>query len=232
LTCTLGSGAQTWERVWAVDLDPVEGSPLFPPPKTLADPLVPLLVLQPPSLVLPLAATPSLSFFPPRTSIGSHNPSHCPHLLLSKVQPSPLGSPSSWCKPSIGVWWEEEGRRKERTQGDLVVIFFIYAAIQLVIRSSMWFGRGAVKNFVGGRTTVVLLVSGDFAWVISGNHCKNHVELCYIFPKSTYALDSEVYFMRYCILNSPRLLSKNWSRVYFVGCLGPFRFWNLIIIWI
>jgi hypothetical protein len=139
----------------------------------------------------------------------SHNPSRRPHLLLSKVQPSPLGSPSSWCKPSIGVWWEEEGRRKGRTQGDLVVIFFIYAAIQLVIRSSMRFGRGAVQNFVGGRKTVVLLLPGDFAWVISGNHCKNHVEVCYIFPKSTYALDSEVYFMRYRILNSPRLLSKN-----------------------
>jgi hypothetical protein len=90
-----------------------------------------------------------------------------------------------------------------------VVIFFICAAIQLVIRSSMRFGRGVVQNFVGGQTTVVLLVSGDFAWVISGNHCENHVDLCHIFPKSTYALDSEAYFRRYRILNSPRLLSKN-----------------------
>jgi hypothetical protein len=68
---------------------------------------------------------------------------------------------------------------------------------------------GAVQNFVGGQTAVVLLVSGDFEWVISVNHCKNHVEICHIFPKSTYALDSEVYFRRYRILNSPRLLSKN-----------------------
>jgi hypothetical protein len=43
-----------------------------------------------------------------------------------------------------------------------VVIFFICAAIELVIRSSMRFGRGAVQNFVGGRTSVVLLVSRDF----------------------------------------------------------------------
>jgi hypothetical protein len=45
--------------------------------------------------------------------------------------------------------------------------------------------------------------------VISGNHCENNVELCHIFPKSTYALDSEVYFRRYCFLNPTRLLSKN-----------------------
>jgi hypothetical protein len=90
-----------------------------------------------------------------------------------------------------------------------VVIFFICAAIQLVIRSSMRFGRGVVQNFVGGQTTVVLLVSEDFAWVISGNHCENHVDLCHIFLNSTYALDSDAYFRRYRILNSPRLLSKN-----------------------
>jgi hypothetical protein len=73
----------------------------------------------------------------------------------------------------------------------------------------MRFGRGAVQNFVGGRTAVVLLVSGDFSGVVSGNHCENHVELCHIFPKSTYTLDLEVYFRRYRILNSARLLSKN-----------------------
>jgi hypothetical protein len=73
----------------------------------------------------------------------------------------------------------------------------------------MRLGRGAVQNFVDGRTTVVLLVSWDFSWVISGNHCKNHVELCHNFPNSTYALDSEVYFRRYRCLNPVRLLSKN-----------------------
>jgi hypothetical protein len=73
----------------------------------------------------------------------------------------------------------------------------------------MRFGRGVVQNFVGGRIAVVLLVSRDFSWVISGNNCENHVELCHIFPKSTYALDSEVYFRRYHILISPKLLSKN-----------------------
>jgi hypothetical protein len=73
----------------------------------------------------------------------------------------------------------------------------------------MRFGRGAVQNFVGGRTTVVLLVSGDFSGVISGKHCENHEDLCHIFPTSTYALNSEVYFRRYRCLNPARLLSKN-----------------------
>jgi hypothetical protein len=73
----------------------------------------------------------------------------------------------------------------------------------------MRFGRGVLQNFVGGRTTVVLLVFGDFSWIISGNHYENHVELCHIFPKSTYGLNLEVYFTRYHILISPRLLSKN-----------------------
>jgi hypothetical protein len=72
------------------------------------------------------------------------------------------------------------------------------------------------RNFVGGRTTVVLLVSRDFSWVISGNHCDNQVELCYTFPKSTYALDSVVYFRSYRCLNPARLLSKN--RLHGVSC--------------
>jgi hypothetical protein len=46
----------------------------------------------------------------------TQNPSR-PHPPLSEVQPSPLGSPSCGCELSIGVWREEEGRRKGRTQG-------------------------------------------------------------------------------------------------------------------
>jgi hypothetical protein len=41
----------------------------------------------------------------------------------------------------------------------------------------MRFGRGVVHNFVGGRTVVVLLVSGDFSGVVSGKHYENHVEI-------------------------------------------------------
>jgi hypothetical protein len=73
----------------------------------------------------------------------------------------------------------------------------------------MRIGRGAVQNFVGGRTAVVLVVSGKFSWVNSGNQWENHVELCHTFPTSTYAVDLELYFRRYRCLNPGRLLSKN-----------------------
>jgi hypothetical protein len=48
------------ERVWAIDLDPMDGSPLSSP--TLADPLsFSLMVAATPTLSTPLAAAPSLS---------------------------------------------------------------------------------------------------------------------------------------------------------------------------
>jgi hypothetical protein len=72
------------------------------------------------------------------------------------------------------------------------------------------------RNFVGRRIAVVLSVSGDFSWVISGNNCDNQVELCHTFPKSTYALNPEVYFRSYRCLNPARLLSKN--RLQGVSC--------------
>jgi hypothetical protein len=65
------------------------------------------------------------------------------------------------------------------------------------------------NRFAGGRTSVVLAVSGDFSWVISDNQYDNHVDLCHTFPTSTYALDSELYFRRYRCLNPGMLLSKN-----------------------
>jgi hypothetical protein len=64
------------------------------------------------------------------------------------------------------------------------------------------------RNFVGGRTTVVLVISGNFSWVISGDQWKNHIELCHTFPTNTYALDSELYFRKYRYLNPGMLLSK------------------------
>jgi hypothetical protein len=48
------------------------------------------------------------------------------------------------------------------------------------------------RNFVSGRTAVVLEISGNFRGLISGNQLENHVELCHTFPTSTYALDSEL----------------------------------------
>jgi hypothetical protein len=45
---------------------------------------------------------------------------------------------------------------------------------------------------VGGRTAVVLAVSGKFSWVISDKQYENYVNLCHTFPTSTYALNSEL----------------------------------------
>jgi hypothetical protein len=111
------------------------------------------------------------------------------------------------------------GRREEsgRIQGDFVIIscFFVLQSnlLYVYLCESV---EVLSRNFVGGRTTVVLLVSGDFLWVISGNQYENHVDLCHTFPTSTYALDSEVYFGRYRCLNLARLLSKN--RLQGVSC--------------
>ena len=63
-------------------------------------------------------------------------------------------------------------------------------------------------DFSGGRTAVVLAVSGHFSWVISVNQYENNVGLCLIFPMSTYALDLELYFKRYRCLNPGMSLSK------------------------
>jgi hypothetical protein len=62
------------------------------------------------------------------------------------------------------------------------------------------------RNFVGGRTVVVLVISGNFRGLISGNQWEKHVEIFHTFPMSTYALDSELYFRRYRCLNPGMLL--------------------------
>jgi hypothetical protein len=105
-----------------------------------------------------------------------------------------------------------EGRREKRgrIQGDFEIIsclivlqsnlLYVYLCESVDVLS---------RNFVGGRTAVVLVFSGNFSWVIGGNQWENHVELCHTFPTSTYALDSELYFRRYRLLSPGMLLSKN-----------------------
>ena len=92
----------------------------------------------------------------------------------------------------------EGGRRKKRrrkggTQGD-----FRYHFVVFVLQSN-WLHvylcdlvEVLSRNLVGGRTAVVLGISGNFSWAISGDQWDNHVELCHTFPTSTYALDSEL----------------------------------------
>jgi hypothetical protein len=62
----------------------------------------------------------------------------------------------------LEFWWEEEGRREGRTQGDLVVIFlfvleFIWSSVHLCDSVEVM-----SIIFVGGRTAVVLVVSRNF----------------------------------------------------------------------
>jgi hypothetical protein len=62
------------------------------------------------------------------------------------------------------------------------VFYFVFVLqFPLVIRSPRRIGSGVVLIFGGGRTTVVLVVSGFFAGATSSNHCENHVELYHIF---------------------------------------------------
>jgi hypothetical protein len=92
----------------------------------------------------------------------------------------------------------EGGRRKKRrrkggTQGDFRDYFVVF------VLQSNWLHvylcdlvEVLSRNLVAGRTAVVLGISGNFSWAISGDHWENHVELCHTFPTSTYALDSEL----------------------------------------
>jgi hypothetical protein len=96
----------------------------------------------------------------------------------------------------MGVWREEEGRKeggKEEPKVIFVIIFVVF------VLQSNWLHvylcdlvEVLSRNLVGGRTAVVLGISGNFSWAISGDQWENHVELCHTFPTSTYALDSDL----------------------------------------
>ena len=91
----------------------------------------------------------------------------------------------------------EGGRRKKRrrkggTQGDFRDHFVVF------VLQSNWLHvylcdlvEVLSRNLVGGRTAVVLAVSGHFSWEINGNQFGDHVELCLTFPTSIYALNLE-----------------------------------------
>jgi hypothetical protein len=92
----------------------------------------------------------------------------------------------------------EGGRRKKRrrkggTEGDFSDHFVVF------VLQSNWLHvylcdlvEVLSRNLVGGRTTVVLVISGNFSWAISRDQWENHVDFCHTFPTSTYALDLEL----------------------------------------
>jgi hypothetical protein len=73
-----------------------------------------------------------------------------------------------------------------------IYLLFICAAIQLDRCCVCELVEVLSRNLVGGRTTVVLAVSGNFSWVISDKQYENYVELFHTFPTSTYALNLEL----------------------------------------
>jgi hypothetical protein len=102
-----------WERVWAIDLDPLDGSPLSPPSNPSRPLLPPFFCLQPPpSLLFPLAA-PSLSS-PQVLAAAPRNPSRRhPSPPLQGATPSRLDLLRVGASLQLEFWWEEEGREKE-----------------------------------------------------------------------------------------------------------------------
>jgi hypothetical protein len=140
----------------------------------------PWISIRPTSLPLTLAAAPFPSPFswtpppplshllPPQTlaAITTQNPSPPPHSPpLSKVQPSRVVL-HRVAVISIGVWREEEGRRKGRTQGEFVINFCCFcAAINLVMCLSMRIGRGAVQKICGWANSSSSCDFWEFSWV-------------------------------------------------------------------
>jgi hypothetical protein len=154
-------------------------------------------------------AAPPLSPSPPMC-LQPHHLTLAPHLLLSKVPFLVAWIYVAWCKSPIGFGGGKKGGRKGRDFKGIFCDYLLFdcAAISLNRCYICELVEVLSRNLVGGRTTVVLVISGNFSWVISGDQWENHVELCHTFPTSTYALDSELYFSRYRCLNPGMLLSK------------------------
>jgi hypothetical protein len=191
--CALGSGADVRASLGRGSRsdggEPISSplNPSRPLPLTLPP-------LWPPPLSSTLVAAPIPLLLPQVIAVPPLNPSR-PHLFLSKVEPPRLVS-VVWVRVFHGSL--EGGRTKKRrrkggTQGDFRDHFVVF------VLQSNWLHvylcdlvEVLSRNLVGGRTAVVLGISGNFSWAISGDQWENHVELCHTFPTSTYALDSEL----------------------------------------
>jgi hypothetical protein len=126
--------------------------------------------------------------------------------------------------------WRIGGKEEKRIQGDFCdYLLFICAAIPLNRCYVCELVEVLSRNLVGGRTSVVLVISGNFSWAICGNKWENHVELCHTFPMSTYALDSELYFRSYRCLNPGMLLSKKTDFCRWANSSSISRFWGFFV---
>jgi hypothetical protein len=161
--------------------------------------------------------SPPLSSLCAAAPLSSPPSNSCSHHPTNPSPPSPplLGAalPLDLRRVGANLQLEFGGRKKERGKGVIQGDFLINSCLFMLQFNQLdvyvcELVEVLSRNFVGGRTTVVLAVSGKFSWLISGNQWENHVELCHTFPMSTYVLDSELYFRRYRCLNPGMLMSK------------------------
>jgi hypothetical protein len=72
--------------------------------------------------------------------------------------------------------WRIGGKEEKRIQGDFCdYLLFICTAIPLNRYYVCELVELLSRSLVGGRTTVVLVISGNFSWAISGDQWENHV---------------------------------------------------------
>jgi hypothetical protein len=164
-----GPRAVTWAS-WALNLDPAHQSHLTlaaaPPPPSPWD-----FCSRPLPLPFLLDTTPLSHLLPPQTfaALTTQNPSRPPPPISlpppSKVQPS-LVVLRRVAAISIGVWREEEGRRKGRIQGEFMFNFFCFcAAINWIMRLSLRIGRVAVQEFCEWVDSSSSRDFWEFSWV-------------------------------------------------------------------
>jgi hypothetical protein len=114
-------------------------------------------------------------------------------------------------------------------------VIFVFVSCLIVLQSNRLYVylcesiEVLSRNFVGGRTAVVLGISRNFLWEISDDQWENHVELCHTFPMSTYTLDSELYFKRYRCLNPSMLLSKKTDFCRWANSSSSSSFWGFFV---
>jgi hypothetical protein len=167
---------------WAVDLDPTVGNPLVPPLNP-SRPSIPIRLQPPPALFLCGPLPPSLPHSQVLAAAIPYNPGRhppifsSPSVVLPRLDLLRVGASFKW-----RIGGKKEGGKVE-TQGDLEVIYvfalkfnwlYVYLCKSVEVMS---------RIFVGGRTTAILVVSGDFSWVTIGNQWENHVELCHTIPR-------------------------------------------------
>jgi hypothetical protein len=152
-----------------------------------------------------LATAPPLPLLPQELQPPPHKTLAAPHPPLSKVLPSRLvlRRVAASSQLEFGERKKEGGREEHKV--NLWLSFVVY------VLQSNWLCvylcesvEVLSRNFVGGRTTVVLVISGNFRGLISGNQWENHVEHWIPFQRvlmrsiQNYILGDIIVWIRVC----------------------------------